>query len=45
MNTDEYANNKYPFVDHSNDQKEIFRFIQDLEFVQLLCNPQYLECN
>ena len=26
-------------------QSEAFRFIQDLEFVQCLCNPLYLECN
>jgi hypothetical protein len=26
-------------------QEEVFRFMQDLEFVQLLANPAYLECN
>lgn len=25
-------------------QEEIYRFIQDLEFVQCLGNPSYLEC-
>ena len=40
-----FKNPKSPIEDHSNDQAEIFRFIQDLEFVQLLSNPQYLECN
>jgi hypothetical protein len=25
-------------------QEEIFRFTQDLEFVQLLSNPAYLDC-
>jgi hypothetical protein len=25
-------------------QEEIFKFIQDLEFVQLLPSPAYLEC-
>lgn len=39
-----YLNNKTNMEDHSKDQEEIFRFIQDLEFVQLLSNPQYLEC-
>lgn len=31
----------------SNDsyiQEELYRFTQDLEFVQLLSNPNYLEC-
>ena len=40
-----FLNNKSPKEDHSKDQIEIFRFIQDLEFIQLLTNPQYLECN
>ena len=39
-----YINDKSQSEDHSKDQAEIFRFIQDLEFVQLLSNPQYLEC-
>jgi mediator of RNA polymerase II transcription subunit 31 len=39
-----FINNKSPIEDHSKDQAEIFRFIQDLEFIQLLSNPQYLEC-
>ncbi len=26
-------------------QKEIYRFLQDLEFVQCLANPSFLECN
>jgi hypothetical protein len=25
-------------------QKEMYRFLQDLEFVQCLANPLYLEC-
>jgi len=25
-------------------QEEVYRFLQDLEFVQCLCNPMYLEC-
>ena len=29
---------------YSSDQNEIFRFVQDLEFVQCLCNPFYLQC-
>ncbi len=30
--------------DDSLIQKEIYRFLQDLEFVQCLGNPRYLEC-
>ena len=26
-------------------QEEIYRFLQDLEFIQCLTNPSYLECN
>jgi hypothetical protein len=44
-NSENFINNKSPKEDHSKDQIEIFRFIQDLEFIQLLSNPQYLECN
>ncbi len=25
-------------------QSEIYRFLQDLEFIQCLSNPSYLEC-
>lgn len=25
-------------------QKEVYRFLQDLEFIQCLANPSYLEC-
>ena len=25
-------------------QEEIYRFLMDLEFIQCLCNPMYLEC-
>jgi hypothetical protein len=28
----------------NRNQAEIFRFLQDLEFVQCLSNPNYLEC-
>ncbi len=28
----------------SSAQSEIYRFLQDLEFVQCLANPLYLEC-
>lgn len=26
-------------------QEEVYRFLQDLEFLQCLANPSYLECN
>jgi len=38
-NNDEEMNN-----DDNTIQEELFRFTQDLEFVQLLSNPNYLEC-
>lgn len=31
-------------MDETKTQIEIFKFMQDLEFVQCLSNPFYLEC-
>ena len=39
----ENENNNDVYNDNHT-QDEIYRFIQDLEFVQCLSNPQYLEC-
>lgn len=37
-------NNESEEINYNKIQEEIFRFTQDLEFIQLLANPNYLEC-
>lgn len=39
INNNNQENNSDNFI-----QEELYRFTQDLEFVQLLSNPNYLEC-